>query len=47
MKKFEHYGDEFILTEFVNLGDREIKQLYKNRFYVAYKSNFFESNYNV
>ena len=30
IKKFEHYGDQFILTEVVNLGDREIKHLYKN-----------------
>ena len=32
IKKFEHYGDQFILTEVVNLGYREIKHLYKNRF---------------
>ena len=36
IKKFEHYGDQFILTEVVNLGYREIKHLYKNRFFVAY-----------
>ena len=47
IKKFEHYGDGFILTEFVNLGYREIKHLYKNRFFVAYKCDIFESNYNV
>ena len=35
IKKFEHYGDHFILTEVVNLGYREIKHLYKNRFYVT------------
>ena len=44
IKKFEHYGDQFILSEVVNLGYREIKHLYKNRFFVAYKCNFFESN---
>ena len=27
IKKFEHYGDQFILTEDVNLGYREIKHL--------------------
>ena len=32
IKKFEHYGDQFILTEVVNLGYREINHLYKNRF---------------
>ena len=47
IKKFEHYGDQFILTEVVNLGYREIKHLYKNRFFVAYKCDIFESNYNV
>ena len=44
IKKFEHYGNQFILTEVVNLGYREIKHLYKNRFFVAYKCNNFESN---
>ena len=31
IKKFEHNGDQIILTEVVNLDDREIKHLYKNR----------------
>ena len=44
IKKFEQYGDQFILTEDVNLGYREIKHLYKNRFFVAYKCNIFQSN---
>ena len=47
IKKFEHYGDQFIPTEVVNLGYREINHFYKNRFFVAYKCNIFESNYNV
>ena len=47
IKKFEHYGDQFIPTGVVNLGYREIKHLYKNRFFVAYKCDIFESNYNV
>ena len=47
IKKFKHYGDQFLLTEVVNLGSREIKHLYKNRFFVAYKCDVFESNYNV
>ena len=46
-KKFEHYGDQFILTEVVNLGYREINHLCKNRFFVAYKCNIFQSNYDV
>ena len=47
IKKFEQYGDQFILTEVVNLSYREIKHFYKNRFFVAYKCDIFESNYNV
>ena len=42
IKKFEHYGDQFILTEVVNLGYREIKHLYKNRYFVAYKCDIFQ-----
>ena len=45
--QFEHYGDQFILTEVVHLGYREIKHLYKNRFFVAYKCDVFQSNYDV
>ena len=47
IKKFEHCGDQFILTEVVNLGYREIKHLYKNRFFVAYKCDIFETNYDI
>ena len=47
IKKFEQYGNQLILTELVNLSYREIKHLYKNRFFVAYKCDIFESNYNV
>ena len=47
IEKFEHYGDQFILTEVVNLGYRESKHLYQNQLFVAYKCNTFESNYNV
>ena len=47
IKKFEHYGDQFLLTEVVNLGYREIKHLYKNRFFVACKFDILRSNYNV
>ena len=47
IEKFEHYGDQFILTEVVNLGYHEINFLYKTRFFVAYKCNIFESNNDV
>ena len=35
IKKFEQHGNQFILTEIVNLSQREIQHLYKNRYYVA------------
>ena len=47
IKKFEPYGYQFNLTEVVNPGYREIKHLYKNRVFVAYKCNIFQSNYDV
>ena len=47
IKKFEHYGDQLILTEVVNLGYREIKHLYRHRFSVAYMCDIFGSNYNL
>ena len=47
LKKFELHGNQFILTEFVNLNHREIHHLYKNRFSVANKCEIIESNYNV
>ena len=40
IKKFEQYGDQFVLTEIVNLGDREIKHLYKIRFLLLTSVNF-------
>ena len=45
--KFELHGNQFILTETVNLNHREIHQLHKNRYYVANKCEINESNYNV
>ena len=47
LKKFELHGNQFILTEIVNLNHREIHPLYKNRYYVANKCEINESNYNV
>ena len=46
-ENFEHYGDQLILTEVVNLGYRKIKHLYQKRFFVAYKCDIFESNYDI
>ena len=47
IKKFEQYGEHFILTEVVNLSYREIKHLCRNRYFVAHKSDIFESSYNA
>ena len=47
LKKFELQGNQFILTEIVNLNHREVHHLYKNRYYVANKCETIESNYNV
>ena len=47
LKKFELHGNQFIVTEIVNLNHREIHHLYKNRYYVANKCELIEGNYNV
>ena len=47
IKKFEPHGNQFILTEIVNLNHRENHHLHKNRYYVANNCEIFESNYNV
>ena len=41
LNKFELHGNQFILTEIVNLNHREIPHLYKNRYYVANKCEIF------
>ena len=47
IKKFELHGNQFILTEIVNLHHREIHHLQKNRYYIANKCEIIESNYDV
>ena len=47
MEKFELHGDQLLITENVNLDHREVYQVYKNRFYVAYKCGMVESIYDV
>ena len=47
LKKFELHGNQFILTEIVNLNHRENHHLYKNRYYVANKCEKIEINDNV
>ena len=46
-KKFELLGNQFIITEIVNLYHRENHHLYKNLYYVANKCELIESNYDV
>ena len=46
IKMFEHYGDQFILTEVINLDYRKIKHVYKNWFFLL-TSDIFEGNYKV
>ena len=47
IKKFDLHGNQFILTGIVNLNHREIRHLYKNRYYAAKKCEISESNYSV
>ena len=47
LKNFELHGNQFILTEIVNLNHPEIHHLYRNRYYVANKCEIIESDYNV
>ena len=47
LKKFGLSGNQFILTEIVNLNNREIQHLYENRYYIANKCEVNESNCNV
>ena len=47
LKKFELHGNQFILTETVDLNHRETHHLYKSRYYVANKREIIESIYNV
>ena len=47
IQKFELQGNQFILTDIVNLSHREIHHHYKDRYYVANKCEITESNYNV
>ena len=47
IKKFELHGNQFILTEIVNLNHREIHHLYKKPYYVANKCEKIESNYDL
>ena len=46
LKTFEIHGNQFFLTEIVNLNHRELHHLYENRNYVSNKCEIIESNYN-
>ena len=47
IEMFELHGDQFILTEIVNLNHREIHHLYKKRYYVTNNCEIIESNHNL
>ena len=47
LRKFELHGNQFFLTEIVNLNHRQIHHFCKNRYYVANKCEIIESNFNV
>ena len=47
LKKFENYGNQFFLTEIVNINHRESQHLNKNQFYVENNSETTDSNYDV
>ena len=47
IKTLEPYGDQFILTEVVNLITAKSNISTRNVFFVAHKCDIFESNYNV
>ena len=47
LKKFESQGEQFILTDIVNLSHSELYYVYKNRYFIASKCDIFQSNYDV
>ena len=47
LKKFAKQGDQFILTDIVNLSHSELYYVYKNRYFIASKCEIFQSNYDV
>ena len=47
LKKFLYRGNQFVLTEIVNLSHNELYELYKDRYFISTKSGIIESNYDV
>ena len=47
LKKFLYRGNQFVLTEIVNLSHNELYELYKDRYFISSKSGIIESNYDV
>ena len=47
IKIFERQGNQFLLTEIINLNHHEIHHVYKKPHYVANKCEIIESNYDV
>ena len=47
LKKFLFRGNQFVLTEIVNLSHNELYELYKNHYFKSTKSGIIESNCDV
>ena len=47
LKKFLYRGNQFVLTEIVNLSHNELHDLYKDRYFISTKSVIIESSYVV
>ena len=47
LKKFLYGGNQFVMTDIVNLSHNELYELYKDRYFTSTKSGIIESNYDV
>ena len=45
IKKIELHGNDIILTKIINLNHRDLYHLYKKRYYIAYKCEITERNF--
>ena len=47
IKKFQKFGENYLLTQYINLRHCEIYDLYKNCCYIKQKAGIIESNYDI
>ena len=47
IRKFEIVGEQYVLTEIINLRHCEVYSLYKNCYYIASRCGIFDSNYDI